>query len=194
MWMLGDYEAEPEVCQEHKWMLNVNAGLQMASLGFRLVNSSCCWAGFEFSATMEKLKLHELDLGFVFVQRRTDCSFYDWQHFALKKPQVLTKFQVQGAWAVTDFSCLIALFTWLQPCCMSCISNPLICNDPALPWTFYAQPNKTCLFLKRKFCFLLILSGKKGTQIVVFYLFAISSFCWMCCFFQSLLQIVAGQH
>lgn len=78
-----------------------------------------------------------------------------------KKPQVLTKFQVQGAWAVTDFSCLIALFTWLQPCCMSCISNPLICNDPALPWTFYAQPNKICLFLKRKFCFLFILLGKK---------------------------------
>lgn len=141
-------------------MLNVNAGLQMASSGFRRMNSSCCWAGFELSSTVEKLKLHKLDLGFVFVLRRTDCSFYDWQHFALKKPQVLTKFQVQGAWAVTDFSCLIALFTWFEPCCISCISDCLICNDPALPWTFCAQREKICLLFKRDFSFLVILSEK----------------------------------
>lgn len=131
-------------------MLNVNAGLQMASSGFRHMNSSCCWAGFELSSTVEKLKLHELDLGFVFVRRRTDCSFYDWQRFALKKPQVPTKFQVQGAWAVTDFSCLTALFTWLQPCCISCITDRLIGNDPALPWTFCTQRNKNLSLLKKK--------------------------------------------
>lgn len=76
------------------------------------------------------------------------------------KNQVLTKFQVQSAWAVTDFSCLIALFTWLEPCCISCISNHLICNDPALPWTFCVQPDKICLLFKRDFSFLVIQEKK----------------------------------
>lgn len=171
MWMLGElleYEAEalwaePEVCQEHTLMLNVNVGLQMASLGFRHMKSSCCWAGFELSSTLEKLKLHQLDLGFVFVQRTTDCSFYDWQHFALKKTP--SSHKVPGARCLgCDRFFLSYCFVYLIPAiCISCISNCLICNDPALPWTFSAQPNKICLFLKRNFCFLLILSGgKKG--------------------------------
>lgn len=153
MWMLGElleYEAEalwaePEVCQEHTLMLNVNVGLQMASLGFRHMKSSCCWAGFELSSTLEKLKLQQLDLGFVFVQR-TDCSFYDWQHFALKKTP--SSHKVPGARCLgCDRFFLSYCFVYLIPAiCISCISNHLICNDPALPWTFSAQPYKICLF------------------------------------------------